>query len=61
MQFQKCKKDLFEFSKMEKRNKFKITKNAIFGLKKHDFWIFPGEQNRFFAISENANNAFLHF
>ena len=47
VQFQKCKKTLFAFSKMAKKTifapekKFKITKNVIFGLKKkQDFWDF---------------------
>ena len=45
MQFQKYKKHHLHFQKWQKinfctRKKFKTTKNAIFGLKKQDFWYF---------------------
>ena len=46
MQFQSAKKHYLHFQKWQKinfctRKKFKITKNAIFGLKKkQDFWYF---------------------
>ena len=72
MQFQKCKKALFAFSKMAKKISFfapekslKLPKMQFLDWKKNrifgSFKPFSGAKIDFFAIFEVANNAFLHF